>query len=605
MRNCSWAYTLAAAVCLLSAASAAGAERPDSVSLERVEVAGKKTEISKWFRAESQHIVVYSDTREADVTLLLDNLEKLDDLLRVYTQTARQAGANEPKLTLYFHARLSGLVEVDSDAPADALGSYSSCASGALGGAVLLDRIRSLDDGQLDKSPLNNSLSYAFEAYARHFLYRHTSIRAPASFIDGFAQYFSSVRFSEQQIVIGRAPQAIAAYLKFLDDGRRYSLYYDDVLLHNLADTHNYGGTAGVHLEYEAKSWLLMHYMLSSEDNRKRMKHYLVLVGDGILPTVAFERSFGVKTADLANVLWRYGLKGLSVLRVAPPSLPSARVSFRALPAASGEFVLADAALKSCPSRQAGETLLKQVAALAARFPDDPLGRLTLSRAQIDWGDPQQALARLDADLQDGDTNFEAQYLAGMANLRLAARSEGSSQRALLQAARQHLQRARGLNPQSPEIAFALFNAEVATGDSPDDAALQGVIMAWRSAREVDAHARSAALAYAYTGRGDDAYQALGSLAQNADDEPMAQWAKQWRSRLEAGVTRGDILAEMRRQPASDTAFKEWTIDKEDAMQKVERSYGLEAADSFVQEQQRQNNATQPSNNFGGAADKR
>ncbi|MBV8502313.1 MAG: hypothetical protein JO006_11385 [Paucibacter sp.] len=608
MRSFSWATALAAlaALCLLSAGSAVDAQQPDSVNLERVEVAGKKAQISKWFRAESQHFVVYSDTREEDVTSLLDNLERLDYLLRIYTQPAGQVELKEPKLTLYFHARLSGLVAIDDGAPADAVGLYSSCTSGVQGDAVQLDRIVSLGDGQLDRSPLSDSLSYVFEAYARHFLYRHTDIRTPASFIDGFAQYFSSVRFSEQQMVVGRVPKSIGNYLKFLDDGRRYSLEYDDVLQNKLANTHNYGGAAGVHLEYEAKAWLLMHYMLSSDDKRRRMNRYLVLVGDGASPSVAFERAFGVKTGDLGRVMWRYGLRGMTVLRVAPESLPSARISFRMLPKATGEFVLADAALKSCPGRQAGESLLRKVTALTARFPDDPLARLTLSRAQIDWGDPQQALSLLDADLQNDDANFEAWYLAGMANLRLAAHSEDAPRRAFLQAAQQHLNRAHALNPESPEIAFAFFQAEVAATDTPGDAALQGVIRAWQSAREVDALARYAALGYAYAGEADEAYRALGTLAQNVDDEPMARWAKQWRSRLEAGVTRSDILAEMRRDPASDVPFKEWTVDKQSAMQKVERSYGLEAADAFIKEQQlQQNTATQPSNSLGASGDTR
>ena len=603
MRNGSWINALAAALCLLSAGFAAGAQEPDSVNLQRVEVTGKKAEISEWFRAESQHFVVYSNTREEDVTPLLDNLEKLDYLLRIYTQPTRRVEPNEPKVTLYFHARLSGLVEMDDDAPADTVGLYSSCTSGVQGGGILLDRIPSLSDGQLDKHPLNDSLSYIFEAYARHFVYRHTNIRTPASFIDGFAQYFSSVRFSDQQMVVGRVPRSIGNYLKFLEDGRRYSLEFEDVLQQNLASPHGYGGAAGVHLEYEAKSWLLMHYMLSSDGNRKRMNRYLALVDDGVSPTVAFERAFDVKTGDLGNVMWRYELQGATALRIAPQSLPSARIRFRTLPKATGEFVMAEAALRSCPGGRTGESLLDNVKVLTARYPDDPLARLTLSRAEIDWGDPKQALSRLDADLRDDDANFEARYLAGMANLRLAAHSEGDPRRAFLQAAQQHLQRAHGLNPQSPEISFAFFKAEVAATDTPDDAALQGLILAWQSAREVDAFARSAALAYAYTGKPDEAYLALGSLALNVHNEPMAKWAKQWRSRLEAGVTRADILAEMRRDPASDAPLKEWTLDKESAMMSVERGYGLEAAASFIEEQQQQQNSgTQPSNRPGGSA---
>ncbi|MDR7296612.1 hypothetical protein J2X16_001951 [Pelomonas aquatica] len=598
-----WTRALATALCLLSA-GAAGAQQPDPANLERVEVAGKKTEVSKWFRAESRRFVVYSDAREEDVSQLLDNLEKLDHLLRIYTQAVRQVELQAPKLTLYYHGGASGLREVDASVPVDAVAMYSSCASGVQGFGVHVERIPSLADQQLDKAPLNDSLSHVFEAYARHFLNRHTDIRAPASFIDGFAQYFSSVRFSDQQMVVGRAPKAVASYLRFLGDGRRYSLEYEDVLQNNLADARNYGGAAGVQLEFETKSWLLTHYMLSSDANRKRLSRYLALVAGGAAPTAAFERAFGMKTADLSRVLWRYSLRGMEALRVAPQSFPAARVSFRTLPLAAGEFVLADAALKTCPTPRAGEALLKKVAALAARFPDDTLARLTLSRAQIDWGDPQEALSRLNVILRDDDANFEARYLAGVANLRLAGRSEGEASRAHLQAARQHLQRARGLNPRSPEAAFAAFKAEVAVTDAPpDDSTLQSVISVWQTARDIDALTGSAALAYAYAGKADEAYQTLGSLVQNVNDEPMGQWARQWQGRLQTGVTRGDILAEMRRDPAPDKPFKVWTVDKESVMRQVERSYGLEAADAFIKEYQRQQNKAgqQPSDPAAGA----
>jgi tetratricopeptide (TPR) repeat protein len=599
MFNAPWA-TLATALLLLSAGSA-NAQQPGAANLERVEVAGRKAEVSKWFRAESQHFVVYSDTREEDVAPLLGNLEKLDHLLRIYTQPVRQSEPQPAKLTLYYHARLSGLREVDDSGPADAVGLYSSCASSVQGFGVHLERIPSLADQELEKSSLNESLSHVFEAYARHFIYRHTDIRTPASFIEGFAQYFSSVRFSEQQMVLGRSPHAIARYLKFLGDGHKYSLEWEDVLEARLSNARNYAGDAGVRLEFEAKSWLLTHYMMSSEDNRRRMGRYLLLVGGGASPTAAFERAFDMKTADMGSVLWRYGLRGTQVLRVEHPALPMARVSFRTLPLAAGEFLLADAALKSCPGQQAGEALLKKVARLAARFPDSEAAGLTLSRAQIDWGDAQQALSRLEAVLRDDDANLEAQHLAGMARLRLAGHSEGEARRGHLQAAQRHLQRANGLSRQTPEAALALFKAEVAATQTPGDATLQGVISAWQAARDVDALGRFAALAHAYAGDADEAYRTLGSLAQDPRDPPMAQWARQWQARLETGVNRGDILAEMQRIDAPRAPLKEWTVDKQSVLQKVERNSGLEAAESFIKEQQRQSQGLQPSNNPGGA----
>ncbi len=599
MQHRSRTRPLAAAFGLLLACSA-GAQPAGPVNLEQVTVVGKKAEVSKWFQAESQHFIIYSDAREEDVSQLLDNLEKLDHLLRIYTQPIGRAEPQEPKLTLYFLGRLSDLRELGEDMPADAVGLYSSCVSGVRGFGVHLERIASLGDQQLEKEPLNETLSYVFEAYARHFLYRHTDIRSPAFFIDGLALYFSSVRFSPQQMVVGRVPDTVVGYLRFLGQGRRYSLEYEDVLQENLAHARNYGGDAGVHLEFEARSWLLTHYMLSSDDRRKRLSRYLALVAAGTAPIAAFERAFDMKTADIGTVLWRYERKGMEVLRVAPPSLPSARVSLRSMPLAAGEFVLADAALKSCPGRKAGESLLKKITDLAGRLPNDKLGRLALSRAQIDWGDPQDALPRLEALLQQDGSNVEAELLAGMANLRMAAAVEGDARRARLQSAQRHLQRARGLDPRSPEVALAAFRADVASSDAPDDAALSGVASAWQAARDVDALAKSAVLASAYAGRADEAHQALAPLAQDTRDKPMAEWARQWRSRLETGVTRADILAEMRRMATPDTAFKEWTIDKKSVLLKVERSHGLEAANSFMKAGQDKDGQAPPAGPMDG-----
>lgn len=600
MFNAPWT-TLATAFLLLSTGPA-DAQQPGAANLERVEVAGKKAEVSKWFRAESQHFVMYSDAREEDVTALLDNLEKLDHLLRIYTLPMRRDEALQPKLTLYHHARPGDLRAVADNAPADVLGLYSSCAAGVRGFGVQLERIPSLADEQLEKAGLNDTLSHAFEAYARHFLYRHTDIRSPQSFIDGFAQYFSSVRFSQGQMVVGRIPVSIARYLNFLDSGRRYGLEWEDVLLNRLAGARSYGGSAGVRLEFEARSWLLTHYMLSSEDNRQRLDRYLVLVGRGLAPTTAFERAFEHKLADLGRLLHRYSRR-VGVLRVAPESLPSARVSLRSLPRAAGEFRLADAALRACPGRPAGEALLRWLTTLAAGAPAELQGRLSLGRAEIEWGDPRRALEPLAAVLRDDEGHFEARYLLGLAQLRLAEASAGAERHERLQAAQSQLRQALAASPRSAEAALALFRAVVAGQQPPDEAVLQGVISAWQDAREVDALARAAVLAHAYAGRADQAHQALEPLARNGHDAAQTQWALQWRRRLETGVSRGDILAAMRQEPAAGAPFREWTLDKASAMRAVELGHGLEAAESFIKAHQRQEgegrNPTMPTDRPG------
>jgi hypothetical protein len=576
----SWRRTLAASFCLLTACYA-GAQQVPGGALERIEVAGRKAMPSQWFRAESQNFVVYSDAREEDVTALLDNLEKLDHLLRLYTQPMRRAEYQGAKLTLYHHRDAAGLGTLDTEVPADAVALYSSCPSGARGFGAQHESIPRLADEQLDKAPLDDTLSHAFEAYARYFLYRRTDVRVPPWFIEGFAQYFSSVRFSQRQLVLGREPQAISEYLAFIEDGERHNVAYDKLLGNDMVRARNAADAAGVQLEFDAKSWLLMHYLMASDDRRGQLSRYLELTGSGSTSAAAFERAFGIRQTDVGELAWRYRRKGLASLRIALPTLPAAQVKFHTLPRAVDEVLPVDEALKACPNPQAGRALLEKAVRLVERFPNDTLARLAVSRAQIDWGDPRDALARLDALLQEDAADADAHQLIGLARLRLAERDDGAARPAHLKDAQRHLRRALRLRPGSAEITLAVFKAEVAASEAPDEAVLRAVVAAWQTSRDIGALGRSAALSQAYAGNADEASRTLATLAQDPRDPTLARWAGQWRERLQAGVSRGDLLAEMRR-PTDAVSFKAWTIDKASVLQKVKVRVGVEASQSNV-----------------------
>lgn len=567
---------LAAAVCLFSAFDA-GAQ---DASPQSVTVTGQK-HASPWFRAESQHFVVYSDTRNEDVTQLLNNLEKLDHLLRIYTKDYQVARGAPQKLSLYFHDRIEGFNALAADEPEEAVGLYNSCGAGVQGFAVNLKRIESLRNDQLVKDPLNSSLSYIFEAYTRHFLYRYTDIRAPIAYIDGLAQYFSAVRFSDNHMVVGRPPFDVGRYLHHLDKGVRYSLTYQDVLEPDPAKNQGYKAESGERLEFLARSWILIHYILSSSENRIKTDQFLNLVHQDVPAGKAFETTFGLKVDDISNAMWRYRVKGVEVAEVDLPSLPSAQLGFTSLPEASTDFVLADAVLKSCPSRKVGEAQLQAIRQKAAAVPANDFAQRTLSRAQIDWGNAADALPYLTEATRKDAADADALYLLGLANLRLHERDQAAARESYLQAAKSHLARARTLNPASAEAAFAFYQAELRSGGQPGKPALEGAIAAWRNAHEVNSYARSAALAFAYAGRGPEADNALTLMAHNARDPEMATWAKTWQSRLGTGVSRTELLAEMRRE-IDPHAFKEWTLAGENLMKDVVQKAGMENMRNYI-----------------------
>ena len=573
---------------IAGAAGAAPAQQPAPAgAAQTVVVAGQKN-ASKWFRAESQHFIVTSDTSNEDARLLLNNLEKLDYLLRAYTKNYRIDAGAQQKLSLYYHNRMASFNEVATGQPDEAVGLYNSCGAAVQGFAVHLEPIPKLADTELSKHMLNDSLSYIFEAYTRHFLYRYTDIRKPDAYVDGFALYFSSVRFSDTQVVIGRVPVSLRRYMHFLSEGHRYAMTYDDVLTHSLKDRGNMGA-ATMRLEYLSRSWLLTHYMLSSTEQFAKRDKYLDLVHHDVPAGDAFEQAFGLAPDKLGETMWRYPLKGIQVMQVNVPELPSAIVNFTSLPDSLTNLVLAEAALKSCPDRKTGEGLLRTVSNLAGAMTNSDAAQLTLSRAQIDWGNPSDALPYLSEATRKNPANAEALYLLGLANLRLAQQQPASSAAMYLTTAKAHLKSARHLAPRSAEAAFALYQAELGAAGSPDDAVLKGVIAAWRNAHEVSSYARAAALSFAYAGRGVEADNAFTLLAHDARDPALAAWAKNWQTRLSTGVSRADLLAEMRREPGAGTGFKEWTVAAGDLMQAVERKAGTEQLRDYLEMMQVQN----------------
>lgn len=525
-----------------------------------VVVAGQRN-ASEWFRVESQHFVVYSNTSNDAVAVLLNQLERLDFMLRIYTQPFLKSSGAEPKLTFYYHDGAVALNALALDQPADAIGLYNSCSAGVQGFGVQLD---TTDD---------EGLSYLYEAYTRHFVYRYTDIRAPISYIDGLAHYFASARFTDTQMSIGKTPLNVGRYLGFLDQGRRYSLDYQDILEQNDSRGVNYAATPGIKLEFAARSWLLTHYMLSSEENRKRMVNYLSAVYRDAPITQSFEEAYGIKAGDLGTALWRYRLQSIKVMLVNVPDLPVATMEFKSLPQSSGEFVLAEAALKSCPERAAGEALLRRTAEAAARYPSNQYAQRVLSRAQVDWGNPQDALPYLNQAARNPEA--EVFYLLGQAHLKLSQP----------EAARSNLLQALKLEPTSAEAAYALFQAGLQTGAAPDDATLQAAIYAFKQAREVNTLARSAALAYAYSGDTARARNALKLMAHNIRTPELAAWAKTWLGKVTSGVAQEELLAEMRVQPAAGTAFREWTIANAMVMRDVEYNAGMQDARSHLDQQ--------------------
>jgi hypothetical protein len=214
----------------------------------------------EWTRAQSRHFIVISDRRRGDVAELIRRMESFHAMLRMAIGLPPQESEPAPRTTLYFLSDERDLPDPLGNQPMYGIGLYAACSEGVAGFGV--DMLYVAAPGKpLDKQPENEGLTYIYQAYARHFWYRHSRARSPLWFVEGFAQYMSSARLEQDDAIIGMAPEALE---KLATRTGTYQLTYADVLLGTRKDLLATGDRAAVKTEFAARAWVLTHWILSS-----------------------------------------------------------------------------------------------------------------------------------------------------------------------------------------------------------------------------------------------------------------------------------------------------------------------------------------------------
>ena len=564
---------------LVASALASGACAAQEAAPQSILVTGERG-TSSWLRAESAHVVVVSNASRADVTRLVEHLERLDALLRMFTADYRDAVAGpEDKLNFMYLDNARELARVSPDRPISGIELIRDCAASTQGFLVHTEALPAVADADLATAPVHEGLSYASQAYARHFLYRHTDVRVPLAWIEGFSSYFGGVVFGTKQMAIGRMPPGVGRYLDYQNKVQDYNLDYGSMLGATPSRKLNDTQAKVAQAEYQARAWILAHYILGADERRQHLGTFLKAVNQGTDPAAALRDAFGLNVDDASTLLWRYQREEANAMLAEMPWQDRPEIAFNTISAASGQFVLADAVLKSCPARAQGEGLLRTLTTDVAKVPNVDAGQLALSRARVDWGDPADALPWLQRAAGQADASADVLTLLARANQKLAARADAGARGPFLEAARASLARARGREPGSGAVALANLDLELQASDAPRREALDGVIAAWNTTRDSPSLARGAALAWSYLADAPKAKRVLRMLANDSRDPEMAAWAVQFQRRLDAGLTQADIKAEMRKG-LNDAALagggNEWTYDLAGLIQEVEKEAGVQ-----------------------------
>ncbi|NWK94760.1 hypothetical protein DM806_03585 [Sphingobium lactosutens] len=428
-----------------------------------------------WYQAQTRHFTVYSEGNDAKLRSFAERLEKFDYLLRVVTHvTDPERGSPVKVYLLSSESKVKALARNPNVA-----GFYTTSDRTAF--AVLS---REAKASQFDFG----AEEILFHEYTHHFMLHHFPAAYPAWYVEGFAEFFSVVKFPKDgSIEFGHVPMARAPGLVLGSPYPVKNLFARDTDGLSLRDGDRYYGTA----------WLLTHYFQYKPDRRTEIARYLKDVANGV-KDIQPDSYFAGGLAGLEKDLKIYLRHRLTASVLTPKELKIDAIIVSPVDPAQGALIEDELRLINHPKTEELPGIATAIRRIAAQYPASAHALALLAEAE--WAAEQKDAALADADraiaidpkssrayavraeallekAQDSDS--DADWKAALTSIVRANRADTEDPVPLALFYRYHamrggkmpdlgydgLYKAFTLLPQSPDYRFNLSHAMAAKGE--------------------------------------------------------------------------------------------------------------------------------------------
>ena len=326
-----------------------------------------------WYQAQTRHFTVYSEGNDEKLRGFAERLEKFDYLLRVVTRVTDPDRGSPVKVFL-----LSNDGKVKSLARNPNIGGFYTT-SDRTAFAVLSREAKSnkFDFGAEE---------ILFHEYTHHFMLHHFPAAYPAWYVEGFAEFFSVVKFPKDgSIEFGHVPLARAPGLVLGTPYPVANLFARDTDGLSLRDGDRYYGTA----------WLLTHYFQYKADRRAEIAAYLKDVADGV-KDIKPDSYFAGGLPGLEKDLKAYMRHRLSASSLKPTEMKIDTIAVTPVDPAQGALVESELELMSARHRDEAPKLADSIRATTAEYPDSAYALALLAEAESAADRKDAALAAAD-----------------------------------------------------------------------------------------------------------------------------------------------------------------------------------------------------------------
>lgn len=476
-----------------------------------------------WLKAESRNFIVYSEGSEARLRERITLLEDYDRLLRAITNV--HADPAPTKLPVYIVRGLRELRTARPGLTSIVAGFYTASPTGI---AAFVDEGSYGDDNEI-----------LFHEYAHHFMMQYAAAAYPPWYVEGFAEYLATAEIDDETIEYGNYSHDRALWI-----ADRQWIPMERVLFREERPRSDEEVA-----RFYAQSWLLVHYLFSTDERRAALTRYLSALASGADSRTALQSELGHTPETLGRALRDYvrgGRIGYKRLRRGsrddPPTIRLTR-----LPAAAEDLILYEAALRIGVADENAADYIEQIRRKAADHAGDPYAQRVLAFAEIEIGDPAAADPLLDRLIASTPDDAELMYLKGMRHLAASAKAEGSE--AELREARRWFARAYQANPNHFQTLYHYAQSMSGTPQFLSENTSNILLLAHSLAPQVAPITLASAQMLIRRGQTDQAEALLMPLSADVHDSEAAAAARRM---LQAAHERGGEASAKSAPPAAE-----------------------------------------------------
>jgi tetratricopeptide (TPR) repeat protein len=428
---------------------------------------------AEWWRAETDHFVIYSEDKKGSTQEFAVQLERFDNALRMLQNMPTRPEkplSRANKLTIFRTGTIRDMAFLYGAPGSGVAGFYIPRAGAAVAftPAVAEKRdIRSISDRERDSRTDLDPRSVLQHEYVHHFMLQTFPATYPDWYIEAFAELYGTIVLNpDGSFKVGSPPQYRAAQIYQLPDFPLKELFDQN-------DKRE--GVEGI--QFYGYGWLLAHY-LSFEPKRKgQLRAYLKALDRGEDGLTAARNAFG-DLGQLAKEVRAYKSGNFPGFAVKPANYTPPTVDLRPLTEAEAAVMSEYMRSRRGVNRKQARDVAADIEPEARRYSDNLFVQLAASEAFLDARRFDEADAAADRALAIDPESTDALILKGMIGI---ARGKAGD-KARFAAARAPLAKATRIDPEDPRPFIHYYESFSKAGDAVPEAAVIGLEQVFRQA---------------------------------------------------------------------------------------------------------------------------